>query len=438
MIDDKSELISSYIKLKKKLNKNNSYIRRKEFRDNTKHLSHKIEKVFGSYINFVNEAEKNFTSKLPQSERALLSEKSKKFDDTATLEDCINDLRKVQKENPTKHITRNFYRLNGKYSDSTWSFFCGTFHEFRRQAGLELTRQQHNLERGVAKHASVDHYRKFYKQEILPFYNKYEKEHLPSKFKRMMICSDVHDIECDEFTLEVFVAECKRKQPDIIVLNGDIFDMYELSKYTQDIRQLKLKERFDFIHERLFGALRTACPDAQIDFIMGNHEFRLVKILADATPNLRVLLSDVVGLSFSKVFGLDDYKINWISKSDISAFTKADIKNELKKNYKIYFDCYAVTHEPDTRIKNSVSGTNGHHHSASFVSGACVQLGTITWVQTPAMHVKDAEYLKNFSAWNTGFLEVVINTESKEVIQKIHQTHDNWTEIDGVYYERDN
>lgn len=420
----KNTLLQTYRNVKKELKLYERPIVREEFVAHTKISKHVINKLFGNYSNFVKEGERDFVKKLPQSHRALLSERDKKFDEGATKEDCIEDLRQVQLEHPTMSISRNYYREHGNYSDSTWNRYFGTFHEFRRQAGLELTRQQHNLERGVAKHASVDHYRKFYKQEILPFYNKYEKEHLPSKFKRMMICSDVHDIECDEFTLEVFVAECKRKQPDIIVLNGDIFDMYEFSKYTQDIRQLKLKERFDFIHERLFGALRTACPDAQIDFIMGNHEFRLVKILADATPNLRVLLSDVVGLSFSKVFGLDDYKINWISKSDISAFTKADIKNELKKNYKIYFDCYAVTHEPDTRIKNSVSGTNGHHHSASFVSGACVQLGTITWVQTPAMHVKDAEYLKNFSAWNTGFLEVVINTESKEVIQKIHQTHD--------------
>lgn len=409
---------------------------RKEFLEATDMTSTPIEKEFGTYTAFVLLAEEFCTPKKSQAEKALLSEKQKKFTEEATAEDCIEDLRAIQNEYPEKFISRNFYRAQGSYSEATWNRYFGNFSEFRKQAGLELSRPQQQLEKQIAKHASVDHYRKFYATEVAPWHKKYEKEHIHSRFKRMMIISDVHDIECDEFVIEVFIAECKRKQPDVIVLNGDIFDLYEFSSYKQDPRHIKIKERFDFIHKRLFAPLRGACPDAQIDFIMGNHEFRLIKHIADVSPNLRILMSDVLGLTFSKIFGLDQYQINWVSKFDLAAFTKEDIKKMMKQNHKIYWDAYAVSHEPDETLRKSYSGTNGHHHIDALTPGYNMHRGSTTWMQTPAGHVTDAEYLSKVSKWGSGFGEVVINTETKEVIQYPRRFYESWTEIDGIYYER--
>lgn len=95
----------------------------------------------------------NKTAELP-----LMSER-KEFDPTATTEDLLADLRRVQALFDGKHITRNLYRLEGKYSDSTWDSKFGTFAEFRNQAGLELSRGQQALERQIAKHSSADVYR---------------------------------------------------------------------------------------------------------------------------------------------------------------------------------------------------------------------------------------------------------------------------------------
>lgn len=436
--DLKKDLLNLYKQTKELLKCYEKPLTRREFLEATGMSCTPIEKEFGTYTNFIEIAEEFFLSKLPKAERALLSERSKKFDPKATAEDCINDLRKLKESFPTKHISRNFYRENGKYSDSTWNSHFGTFSEFRRQAGLELTRHQHKLEQQIAKHASVDHYSKYYSTEVAPYYRKYEKQHVPTKFKRIMVFSDVHDKECCEFTLEVFLAECGRKQPDIIVLNGDIFDLLEFGSYTNDPRHVDVVGRFTFVHERLFAPLREKCPDAQIDFIVGNHEHRLVRHLADSSPYLRILLSDLMGISFSTVFGLDKYKINFVSKFDLRAFTKKDIEQNLRKNYQVYFDCYCVCHEPDPTLMKAYSGTNGHHHAISIVSGYNPHVGHTTWVQTPAGHVPDAEYLKHISKWNTGFLDVIINTETKEVVQYPRQTHKTWTEIDGIIYSRNN
>jgi len=433
-VKERKNYIDLYIKIKKK--NPNTVVTRDEFCAENTGAKRKINKLFGTFKEFIREAEAAFLKSIPQSHRALLSERSKKFNCNASKEDCIEDIRRVYQDAFPSDITRNYYREHGLFSDSTWNQYFGTFQEFRRQAGLELTRHQHKLEREIAKQASHDHYRNYYVNEVLPFYKKYEKKNKPGHLKRIKIASDIHDEECDEFALSVFIAECKRTQPDIIVLNGDIFDLYEFSRFEKDPRQLKIKERFTFVHERIFGSLRAVCPDAQIDFIVGNHELRILKLLADATPNLKVLLSDVVGLKFSDFFGIDKYQINFVSKMDLSVYTKQDAKNQLKNNYQIYYDCYVVAHEPDNRLFNSMSGTNGHHHQVQVLSNANLNQGSTTWVQTPCLHVKDAEYLKNLSGWNMGFLDVVINLKTKQVIQTPVQVHEEWAAIDGVYYER--
>lgn len=433
--------IEKYIELRKK--DPNAKITRDQFVKATKISRHQIEAEWGTYLKFRAVGDAEFLDSLSKSQRALLTEVYKEFDPNATKEECIDDLRRVQEDHQLEFITRTTYRNEGRYADSTWNRYFGTFQEFRRQAGLELSRPQAQLEKHIAKHASMDHYNEYFTKEVLPYHNKYEKPTKDGRIKTIMVIGDVHDKECDEFTLATFVDTCIRKQPDVIVLNGDIFDFYEFSKFTQDPRQCDIVGRYQFIHERLFGPLRKGCPDAQIDFIMGNHEFRLIRLLADVTPHLRVFLSDVLGITFEKVFQLDKFQINWRSKVNLKAFTKKDINDELRKNYAVYYNCYAVAHVPDKTLMGAMDGTNAHHHKAELSSHSTVNpldgsVKKTTWVQTPSGHVPDAEYLDKVSSWNTGFLEVTVNIEKSECLQKIIITKDDWTVVDGVLYERKN
>lgn len=363
----------------------------------------------------------------------VLSEREEKIHH-ASKEECVEDLRSLQKEHEDKFISRNFYRSHGKYSDSAWNCHFGTFKEFRRQAGLELSRQQQQLEVHTAKHAAYDHYVEFFDREVLPYHNKYEKKISDDKVKTMLVCSDLHDKEIDRFCLEVFVDTCRRMQPDYVVFNGDIFDLYEFSKYEIDPRQCDMKSRFEFVREKIFRPVREACPNAQIDFIMGNHEFRLIRHLADRSPFIRILMGDILDLSFSDVFGLDQFQINWYSKADLKAYSKKDMSDTMRKNYKVYHDCYVVCHKWDKGF--GMSGTNGHHHQVEMHSDYNVMKGPTTWVQTPGMHQLDAEYLDHTCKWNLGFLRVFINTETRNVIQQPISVHPDWAIVDGIVYRK--
>lgn len=394
-----------------------------------------IDEIFGSYTNFMDAGEKRFYDTLPKAERALLSERAKKFDPSITKDQCIEDLRFLQSQHPTKYIVRNFYREEGKYSDSTWNQHFGTFHEFRRAAGLELNRHQHRLEKEIAKHAAHDIYRDFYDREILPYLNAYERPIIHTeRYKTMMVSSDWHDIDTDPFMAGIFVDTARRIQPHIIVLNGDVFDCYDSSKYDKDIRDLKIVERFKFIHEKLFAPLREACPDTQIDFILGNHEWRIVNMLANKTPNFRVVLSDLMGLSLADVFGLRKYKINLICKVDLGAFTEKDRQNELRKNYKIYYDSYVVSHFKDTG--HGLSGTSGHCHRPNTETYTNSVRGKCSWVETGCMCYTEAEYVPHRDKWTQSFVIAHIDTLEKTVNQEHIIVAGAQAVVHGIRYER--
>lgn len=374
--------------------------------------------------------------KLTFHERSILSEKSKLFNPNATSDDCIEDLRNLQKEFPLKAITRNFYRHHGKYSDATWSRHFGTFHEYRRQAGLELSRDQHSLERKVAKHASLDVYRSFYKDEVLPYHQKYStQEDKSGRWKTILVGSDFHDLELDPFMMTVFLDTAKRIQPDIIVLNGDVCDNPEFSKYDIDPRDFKILDRFNYAKKHIYGALRIVCPNSQIDFICGNHEIRILKILASKTPAMKVLLSDVMGLTLSDVFGLDEFEINFVSKLDLAAFSNPDIQNEANENFKVYYNSFVAAHVKS--MKFGLSGTSGHTHHPEQTTFCNIPMGKLMWTTTGCMAKTRMSYTDGMDDAQQSFMIAHIDTQTKSVAQEHFVVSGNHVVVHGKRYVRE-
>ena len=311
------------------------------------------------------QAIQEYRSKNATAETPLLSEKEKKYDPNASTEDLIADLRGVQERHPDTYITRRFYRQHGRYSDSTWDSKFGTFAEYRRQARLELSRGQSQLEKQVAKHASLDARRGFYEVEVLPWNNKFEHD-LSGRWQTMMVASDFHDKETDPFALEVFLETCKSVQPSVICLAGDVYDHYEFSRFDKDPRGWDAAGRLAWVRDNLFRPLRSLCPDSQVDLLAGNHEHHLLRHMAERTPELRTILSDFMGLSFADLLGLREFEINLVCKHDLAAFKAADIRREIAKNRKTYWGCVTVDHYPDPKFGWGTNWLAGHTHKPSL------------------------------------------------------------------------
>jgi hypothetical protein len=354
--------------------------------------------------------ESNLATKIDKSDIPLSEDLIPKLKE-GTKQECLDDIYSIAVANPEMVISRNYYRVNGQYAESVWNGYFGTFDEFKRQAGIVLSRQQHQLEKHIAKHASVDHYRKM-SIDRKDYDNKYIRGN-KNRFKTIITASDLHDKEIDLFYLRVFIDTCARVQPDVISLVGDIFDLPEFGKYGVDPREWDVVGRIKFVHENMLAPLRLVCPETQIDLIEGNHEARLLRHLADATPALRAVLSDLHGFTVPQLLGLDKFQINYVAKADLAAYSKAEINREVGKNYKIYWDSFMVHHFPHAK-NMGLPGVNGHHHKHEVWSQFNPVYGAYEWHQMGSGHKRDASYCAG-ERWHNGFAIANIDTATRAV-----------------------
>lgn len=80
----------------------------------------------------------------------------------------------------------------------------------------------------------------------------------------------------------------------------------------------------------IFRTHQEASPDSQIDFVEGNHEARLLIHLANSSPAMLTVLSDLHNFTISSLLGLDKYEVNWIGRVDLGVFNESELKAEVK------------------------------------------------------------------------------------------------------------
>jgi len=360
-----------------------------------------------------------------------MSENERKFHENWTAEDCITYLRKIAAADPDRTITRNHFRNSSDISEATWNRHFGSFEEYRRQAGLVLSRHQHRMERDVAKHAAVDRMRAM-NVEKYGWEDAYSKPQ-GKRFQTILVGSDIHDIECDPFWRLTFIDTARRVQPAKTVLNGDVFDLPEFSRFSQDPREWDVVGRIAWVHAFL-GDLREVCPDTEIILIEGNHEYRLLRHMAEATPAMRAVLSDLHGMTVPKLLGLDKFEVNYVAPADLATFTRADATAEIKRNWLLIYDHLIAHHFPEGR-QRGLPGWNGHHHKHIVWPGFNPHQGAYEWHQLGCGHMRLASYTDG-EKWSNGFLLVHVDTQRQvSQFEYVDVTHDHAV-IGGRWYER--
>ena len=286
------------------------------------------------------------------------------------------------------------------------------------------------LELQVAKHAGADNYREM-NIEKAGWDEKYLRPHA-TRFQTILSGSDIHDIECDPFWRRLFIETARRVQPEKIILNGDIFDLPEFGKYPVDPRQWDVVGRIKWVHAFL-ADLRAAAPNAELVMTEGNHEFRLLRHLSEATPAMRVVLSDLHGFTVPKLLGLDAYEVNYISRTDLATFTERDIKQEVSKNYYVAYGSVLAHHFPEGR-QMGFPGWNGHHHSHIVWPAYSPIFKSFEWHQLGCGHRRSADYCAG-EKWSLGFILAHVDTETKVSALEYVPIQDHAV-IGGKFYTR--
>jgi Calcineurin-like phosphoesterase len=348
-----------------------------------------------------------------------------------TKQECIDALKDLSELYPDVIITRDFFRQNSDCPEYWWTRYFGTFSEFKQNSGLSRTREQNKLLNQVAKHASKDSLRKL-NEEKANYSEKYLRPDT-KKFQTIVTITDTHDISLDPFTRRVYLDTLKRIQPEVIVFGGDNFDLPEFSKYFNDPRNYNLIERITCVHDFL-REIREIVPDAEFNWVAGNHEARLVKYLSEASPNIMVLLSDLHGFTVSKLLGLDEFEINYISREDLTAFTETDLKKQIGKNYLVKFDSILFHHYPDGK-NYGLPGVNGHHHAHRCETLHNLNFGAYEWHQLGSGHIRRANYCEA-QRWSTGFMISHHDIYNRTTVFEYVDTTKDFTIVGGKWYTR--
>jgi hypothetical protein len=359
-----------------------------------------------------------------------MSEDQTKITDPLSAPECIAEIRRIAEAFPDKALSRNFFRVHARIAESVWSRHFGTWQEAKRQAGVLLTRHQHRMELDVAKHASVDSFRQM-NIDKSGWEDKYLRPN-KARFQTMLIGSDIHDKDCDLLWRRTFLDTAKRVQPEKIILNGDVYDAPEFGKYPVDPREWDVVGRIKWVHQFL-ADLRKVAPNAEITLVAGNHEDRLLRHLAEASPAMRAVLSDLHGFTVSKLLGLEAYEVNFISRNDLATFTVADAKKEVAKNYTISYDAVLCHHFPFGRDMGYPGG-NGHDHKHIVWPGYSPAFGPFEWHQLGCGHKRAASYTAG-EKWALGFMLAHVDRLSRRTQFEYIDVQDHVV-IGGKWYER--
>jgi hypothetical protein len=171
-------------------------------------------------------------------------------------------------------------------------------------------------------------------------------------------------------------------------------------------------------------------PNAIHLFVIGNHEYRLVNYLADTAPALASLPS----LSFSKLFGLEEFGIGLVCRSNFLAPAKKQAKLDVMENWAVLEKCFVVTHgtllgqaPALSQLKRfNLSGTSGHTHRPQIFHENTLGTGPLSWMSTPAMagFAVGRDYVSTPTQWNCGFgiVQIMDGLVSQQIVQ-VHSTH---------------
>lgn len=107
--------------------------------------------------------------------------------------------------------------------------------------------------------------------------------------KTVLTFSDSHCPFQDKKAFKAIIKVAEEKRPDVIVANGDVYDLLAFSKYPRNPYLITPEQEITkarYLLEQLFYDLNKASPKSKIFITRGNHSMRLHKRVLEKLPEL--------------------------------------------------------------------------------------------------------------------------------------------------------
>lgn len=164
---------------------------------------------------------------------------------------------------------------------------------------------------------------------------------------KFVVLSDIHFPYQDDKAIKAALNFIKTNPVDIIILNGDILDFYDVSSFDKNPDRVNSLQKEIDMATKFFKKLRTIKPNARIVFIKGNHEYRLERYLKKHPE-----LYSLDALKLPNLLDLKKYNIEYSDKGIKLGSLKIIHGTIVRK-----FSGYTARAEME---KNDCSGISGH------------------------------------------------------------------------------
>jgi predicted phosphodiesterase len=239
---------------------------------------------------------------------------------------------------------------------------------------------------------------------------KYEPFHI--KAKKIAVLSDIHIPYHSVTALSAALDFIQAEKPSAILLNGDILDFYQLSRFGKDPRKRSVAHELQAAREFLdilsqFGA--------KIYYKIGNHEERYQNYLMMKAPELL----GVQQFELQHLLGLHDRGIELIGDKRIIKANDLNIVHGHEFGQSIFSP---VNVARGLFLRGKVSAMQGHNHQTSSHTETDMNGNMVTTWSLGCLCELNPAYLP-INKWSHGFAMVDLSDNGKDFHVRNYRIH---------------
>jgi len=243
----------------------------------------------------------------------------------------------------------------------------------------------------------------------IPDESDYSIFYLPKSCKRILLLSDIHIPFHDVKSLTKAIQLGIDNKVDTVLLNGDIADNYQVSRFEKDPRKRSFKSEIEMVKDFL-KRIRLTFNKAKIYYKQGNHEERWESFLKRKAPELL----DMTEFKFDVILGLNELDISYISDKRIIKVGNLNILH----GHELGSSSFSPVNPARSfflRAKTNIIA--GHHHQTSEHIEHDINGNHIKAYSTGCLCSLVAEYMP-LNKWNHGISLITIKND-KALVQNI-------------------
>ncbi len=230
------------------------------------------------------------------------------------------------------------------------------------------------------------------------------KPHVIKGYKRIALLSDIHIPYHSVSSITVALDFLRKEKPDLLLLNGDLLDFYQLSRFGKDPRKRDFAYELDTLGKMIDIFRKTL--KCEILYKMGNHEVRYQHFLAAKAHEL---------------IGVKEFDLENIIKARAGEITVVGDKTIMHANKlniihghefsQGFFSPVNVARGLALRAK--ASAIQGHNHQSSSHNSVDINGKVMTTWSVGCLAELHPEYAP-INNWNHGFAVIDLDAKGDE------------------------